>query len=79
MIAFSHAITARRGAPAGRAAIPAAMFGATKRRMCAPTAVVTMSAEAICSVRPSGSFVELIALKPSTTVVAAFWPTVRTS
>src|SRR6478609_73146 len=75
LMAFSHAITASLPAPSGRAAIPAAMAGATNFRMCAPTAVVTMSADAMASVSWSACFAELRAEYPRTTVVRGSSPT----
>ena len=75
LIAFSHAITATLAAPDGRAAIPAAIAGATNFRMCAPTAVVTMSAEAIAAVSSSACLAELRAEYPRTTVVRGSSPT----
>ncbi len=75
LIAFSHAITATLAAPAGRAATPAAMAGATNLRMWAPTAVVTISAEAIAAVRASASAEELRAENPRTSWVRGSSPT----
>jgi hypothetical protein len=53
-MAFSQAITWSGGRPAERSAIPAAMSGATKRRIGGPTAVVTISAVAISAITSSG-------------------------
>jgi hypothetical protein len=55
--------------------MPAAMAGATNLRMCAPTAVVTMSAEAMAAVRASASAAELRAENPRTSSVRGFYPT----
>ena len=57
LIAFSHAITA--SLPGAVGASPAAITGATKRRMVGPTAVVTMSARAISAIT-SDSWVLLL-------------------
>ena len=75
LMAFSHAITATFAAPEGRAAMPAAMAGATNFRMCAPTAVVTTSARAIASVSSAACLAELRAEYPRTTVVRGLSPT----
>jgi hypothetical protein len=55
LMAFSHAITARGAAPSGRLRSPAAITGATNFRTVGPTAVVTMSAEAISSTTAGSS------------------------
>ena len=52
-IAFSHAITASFGSFSSRALRPFAMTGATYCRMRAPTAVVTISADAIAATTSS--------------------------
>ena len=54
-MAFSHAMTASRAAPSGRRRSPAAMTGATNGRTVGPTAVVTMSADAIWATTASSS------------------------
>ena len=55
LMAFSHAMTTRGAAPPGRCRSPAAIAGATSFRTVGPTAVVTMSADAISATTASSS------------------------
>jgi hypothetical protein len=60
-MAFSQAMTASGAAPAGRSRSPAAITGATNLSTVGPTAVVTMSAEAIAAMTAGSSLRLLIA------------------
>jgi hypothetical protein len=62
LIAFSQAITVSRARSAERCSIAFAMSGATKRSTLGPTAVVTMSAEAISAIT-SASWVALLSAR----------------
>ena len=55
LTAFSQAMTATGAAPPGRFRSPAAMTGAMNFRTVGPTAVVTMSADAISSTTAGSS------------------------